>query len=228
MFEEDLRVIRLIQNLVGDAGRPARRRSQPTHSWHSGDTLLTMRVTFFAAKRTVGGQTWHPASDGNVSVSAGRGLQVLKDLCHGLLQLRRRQFSGTLDGEDLVTTIRFADAPRTIGDQIQFGQPRSRVPKHVAIEAGHGLLDPIEPPAGQPLLVGGEGEKQVQSQVLWLKSWKDAFAAEAMVDPRERRRDGAHSLRHQQRQGLFQWHGMISVRGNARREGVATPRVCSA
>jgi hypothetical protein len=31
----------------------------------------------------------------------------LKDLCHGLLQLRRRQFLGTLNGEDLVTTIRF-------------------------------------------------------------------------------------------------------------------------
>ena len=36
------------------------------------------------------------------------------------------------------------------------------------------------------------------------------------------------SRRHQQRQGLFQWHGMISVMGSARREGVATPFACSA
>lgn len=118
IVEEDLRVIRLIQNLVGDAGRPARRRSQPTHSWHSGDTLLTMRVTFFVAKLTLWGQTWHPASGGNVSLCGGRGLQVLKDLCHGLLQLRHRPFWGTLDGEDLVATVRFAAAPRTIGDQV--------------------------------------------------------------------------------------------------------------
>jgi hypothetical protein len=53
--EEDLRVIRLIQNLVGHTGRPACCRSQPTHSWHSGDTLLTMRVTFFAAWQLLGG-----------------------------------------------------------------------------------------------------------------------------------------------------------------------------
>ena len=159
-------MIRLIQNLVGDAGRPAWRRSQPTNSWHSGDTLLTMRVTFFAAKQTLWGQTWHPASDGNVSISVGRDLQVLKDLRQGLLQLRCRLFLGTLDGEDLVTTIRFASAPRTIGDQIQFGQPRARVPKHVTIEAWHGLLDAIEPPAGKPVLVGREGEKQVQPKVL--------------------------------------------------------------
>ena len=130
-------------------------------------------------------------------------LQVLKDLRHGLLQLRRRQFLGTLDGEDLVTTIRFADAPRTIGDQIQFGQPRSRVPKHMAIEAWQGLLDAIEPPAGKPLLVGREGEKQVQPKVLGPQAWKDAFAAEAMVDPRERSRDGAHLCGTSNGKGFF-------------------------
>ena len=159
-------VIRLIQNLVGDAGRPARRRSQPTHSWHSGDTLLTTRVTFFRTRPTSRNETWHPASDGNVSISGGWGLQVSKDLCHGLLQLRRRQFWGTLDGEDLITTIRFAAAPRTIDNQVQFGQPRARIPKHVAIEARHGLFDAIEPPAGKSLLVGREREEQVQPKVL--------------------------------------------------------------
>jgi hypothetical protein len=49
-----------------------------------------------------------------------------------------------------------------------------------------------------------------------------------MVDPRERLRDGANSLRHQQRQGLFQRHSMISVKGSARGEGVATPLASSA
>ena len=99
-------VIRLIQNLVGDTERPARRRSQPTHSWHSGDTWLTMRVTFFSARQKVRGQTWHPASDGNVSISGCGEFQVLKDLCHGLLHLWRRQFWGPPDGKDLVTTVR--------------------------------------------------------------------------------------------------------------------------
>src|SRR5271154_6498117 len=89
MVEEDLRVIRLIQNLVGDAGRPARRRSQPTHSWHSGDTWLTMRVTFFSAKQYLGGHAWHPASDGDDSVLERWDLRVLKDLRDGLAQFGR-------------------------------------------------------------------------------------------------------------------------------------------
>ena len=41
---------RLIQNLVGDAGHPARGRSQPTHSWRSGDRLLKTRATFFRVR----------------------------------------------------------------------------------------------------------------------------------------------------------------------------------
>ena len=164
----------------------------------------------------------------NVSRSAGRWLQVLNDLCQSLLQLRRRQFWRPLDGEDLVTTVRFAAAPRTIGDQIQLSQPRSRVPKRVPIEACHGLLDPIEAPTGKPLLVRRQDEKEVQPKILRSQSWKDGFAAQAMVDPRERWRNGPTSLRHEQWQGLFQWHGLISVMGSARREGVATPFACSA
>ena len=57
----------LIQNLVGDAGRPARNRSQPTHSWRSGVTRLTKRATLLSSKRTLRRVTWRPASRHNVS-----------------------------------------------------------------------------------------------------------------------------------------------------------------
>ena len=75
-----------------------------------------------------------------------------------------------------------------------------------------------------PSLVGGQDEKQVQPKVLGPQSWKEAFAAEAMVDPRERSRDGAHSLRHQQRQGFFQaaWHDLRYGKCATRRSRNAT------
>jgi hypothetical protein len=98
----------------------------------------------------------------------------------------------------------------------------------MAIETRQGFLDAIEPPARKPSLVGGQHEKQVQAEVLGPESWKDAFAAEAMVDPGERWRDAPHSLRHQQRQGLFQGHDVISVMGNSQCEGLATPPASSA
>ena len=59
----------------------------------------------------------------------------------------------------------------------------------MAIEAWHRLFDAIEPPAGKSLLVCRQDEKQVQPKILRSQSWKDAFAPEAMVNPRERRRD---------------------------------------
>jgi len=97
----------------------------------------------------------------------------------------------------------------------------------VAIETGEGFLDAVQPPAGKPTLVGGQHEKQVQPEVLGQQSWKETFAAEAMVDPGERAGDVPHSLRYQQRQGLLQGHEVISVMGNWQCQAVATPPTSS-
>jgi hypothetical protein len=98
----------------------------------------------------------------------------------------------------------------------------------VTIEAGQGSLNAIEPPTGEPALVGRHHEKQVQAQVLGPELWKEALAAEAMVDPGEGAGNGARPLRHQERQRFFEWHGMVSGVRTVRGEGVAQPLASSA
>ena len=194
---------RLIQNLVGDAGHPARGRSQPTHSWHSGDKLSKTRATFFRVRRSSRRGAWRPASDCNGSWLYGWGFQMCEGSGHCFLQLRREAVFQTLDGEQLVATVGLIASPGAIGEQIQFGQSATCIPEGVAVETRHGALDAIEPPAGESIPIGGQGEKQIQADVLGPQAFEKAFAAETVVDPGERVGYFTNPLWHEQGQGLF-------------------------
>jgi hypothetical protein len=157
----------------------------------------------------------------------GLGLEVSEDFGHGFLQLWREGIFETLDGQQLVAAVGVVVSPGSIAQQIQLDQSSASVPEGVAVETTYGTLDAIEPPAGESVAIGGQGEKQIEADVLGPQSFQKAFAAEAMVDPSERAGYFADSLRCQQRQGSFQRHGVISITGFMFRDRFATWRIFS-
>jgi hypothetical protein len=182
------------------------------------------RVTFFTAKQVLRRATWRPASNDHVSWFGLLSLQSSKHLGHGFLQFRRKQVSRTVNGEDLITAVGFVSSPWAIGNQVQLGQPRSGIPKRVAVEARHSPFDPIESPTGKPVTVRSQGEKQVKRDILWLQSFKKALASNSMVDPSKGFRYFANPLWQEDGQRLLERHGIASVVGKLRRHGrSATP-----
>jgi hypothetical protein len=157
----------------------------------------------------------------------GLGVKVSEHFRHGFFQFRREGVFQTLEGEQLVAAVRIIAAPGAKGEEIQFGQSAACIPEGVAVEPRHGELDAIEPPAGESIPIGGDGEKQIQADVLGPQAFEKAFAAEAVVDPGERVGHFTNPLWHEQGQGLFQWHGVASVARNMRCGRSATPSICS-
>ena len=109
--------------------------------------------------------------------------------------------------------------PGPISNQVQVAQSRSGIPQRVPLEARHGAFDAIEPPTGQAVAVGGQGEKQVQADVRRFQTFEEPVAAEAMVDPGERGRDLANSLRHEHGQRFSESHVSHSGTKKSRRRG---------
>ena len=96
--------------------------------------------------------------------------------------------------------------PGPIRNQVQVAQPCPGLPQRATFEARHSTFDAIEPPTGKAVAVGGQGQKQIQTNVRRFQAFEESFAAEAMVDPGERGGYLANALRHEHRQWFSESH----------------------
>jgi hypothetical protein len=120
-----------------------------------------------------------------------------EDFRDGVFEFGRKAVLRPLDGKHLVASVRLTSSPWPVRDRAKLDEPIASCPKVMAVEARHISLDAIQPPTGKSVAIGGQREKQVQPHVCRLHSLENAFAANAMIDPRERPRHLAKPLRHE-------------------------------
>ena len=114
------------------------------------------------------------------------------------------------DRQELISAVGIAVIPRSKCEEPFFGEFIASVAQVVLLKHGHGSLDDVESPTGEPVLVGDECKEEVESELFRFEVFDPLLRSKSMVKPRKVAWDLPVAMRNDWHELFFKRHDWFS------------------